>query len=271
MVVGNRRNYILNDLENKEVYKMLCEGKILGCFQLETSEGMAELIKNIQPKCFHDINMIIALYRTAIIQAGMLDAYVRRRNGEDFEYLHESVKPVLENTLGVMVFQEQVMEIGVVVGGLSRSESDNFRKAMKLKDLEKFRSWQERFVNGAIKKGINKEVAEEIWGYCVKFSGYGFNKCLALDNLVEKENGEFIVLGNVNVGDKIKSFNSNKKEFIFDEVEEIIEQNEQEIYEILFDNGNKIKCTLNHKFLCSDRIMRPLYEIIEKDLEIICE
>ena len=83
---------------------------------------------------FHDIDLIISLYRTAVIKAGMTDDYLRRRNGEDFQYIHSIVKPVLKDTLGVMVYQEQLMQIAVVAGGFTPQESDNFRKATKLKN-----------------------------------------------------------------------------------------------------------------------------------------
>jgi DNA polymerase-3 subunit alpha len=165
----------LNDLENKKVYDMLSKGFLIGLFQLETSEGMYELCKNIKPICFDDIVMIISLYRTAIIEAGMLDEYVSRRNGEDFEYIHPIVKPVLESTLGIMCFQEQCMEVAVVAGGMTPQESDNFRKAIKLKDPEKFKPWKDRFINGCLKNKLTQEEAETLWDWCYKFSGYGFN------------------------------------------------------------------------------------------------
>lgn len=165
----------LKDLENQEVYKTICENKIVGMFQLESSEGMAELVKKMKPICFYDIVMLISLYRTAIIKAGMMDEYIRRRNGADFDYLHPKIEPVLKDTLGILVFQEQLMEIAVVAGGMSRSESDNFRKATKLKDLEKFKKWEERFVDGCVKNGIDSNTAKELWDWCVKWAGYGFN------------------------------------------------------------------------------------------------
>jgi DNA polymerase-3 subunit alpha len=166
----------LDDLENPEIYKMISSGRILGLFQLETSEGMAKLIKDMQPHCFDDIVLALALYRTAIIRAGMLDEYIKRRNGADFEYLHPSLKPILESTYGILIYQEELMEIGVKCAGMTPSESDNFRKATKLKDLEKFKSWQDRFVKGCVKNGFEEDIANELWEWCVKWSGYGFNK-----------------------------------------------------------------------------------------------
>jgi DNA polymerase-3 subunit alpha len=173
--INNIWDTCLGDLENEEVYKTICEGKIIGMFQLESSEGMAELVKKLKPVCFHDIVMLISLYRTAILKAGMADEYVNRRNGRDFEYMHPIIEPVLKDTLGCLVFQEQLMEIGVVAAGMTRSESDNFRKATKLKDLEKFKSWENRFVEGCMKNGVVESTARELWMWCIKWAGYGFN------------------------------------------------------------------------------------------------
>ena len=173
--IDNIWNTCLNDLENEEVFKTICEGKIIGMFQLETSEGMAELVKKLQPKCFYDIVMLISLYRTAILKAGMADEYVNRRNGRNFDYMHPIIETVLRDTLGCLVFQEQLMEIGVVAAGMTRSESDNFRKATKLKDLEKFKKWENRFIEGCVKNKVDESTARELWAWCIKWAGYGFN------------------------------------------------------------------------------------------------
>lgn len=168
-------NLCLDNLEDKIVYQDIADGKIMGCFQIETSDGMAELIKKMQPNCFNDIVLLISLYRTAVIKAGMLDEYINRRNGEDFDYIHPKLEPILKKTLGILVFQEDLMRIAVDVGGFTPQESDNFRKATKLKDPEKFKPWKEQFVNGCIKNRLSDSTADELWGWIYQFSGYGFN------------------------------------------------------------------------------------------------
>lgn len=165
----------LNDLENPEVYKTLQAGNLIGVFQMETSDGMHELVKRMQPHRFHDIVMAISLYRTAVIQAGMLEEFLKRREGEEYDYIHPCMKQVLESTLGILVFQEQLMEIAVVAAGFTRQESDNFRKATKLKDIEKFKPFKDQFVAGCKKKGLSEEEADEVWNWCYKFAGYGFS------------------------------------------------------------------------------------------------
>ena len=165
----------LANLEDQDVYEPIRQGHTLGIFQLESSEGMLDLVKKMQPNKFHDIIMIISLYRTAIIMAGMLDEYLKRRNGEEFEYVHPIVEPVFKDTYGIMVFQEQLMNVAVVAAGFTTLEADNFRKATKLKDPEKFKPFKDQFVNGCKKNGLTTEQADTIWGWCYKFSGYGFN------------------------------------------------------------------------------------------------
>lgn len=170
----------LDDLENPKVFEMMAGGHLTGIFQMETSEGMHELVKQMNPHCFYDIVMAISLYRTAIIQAGMLDEYIKRRNGEEFEYIHPSLEPILKKTFGILVFQEDLMEIAVKIGGFTPQESDNFRKATKLKDPEKFKPWKDQLVNGAMKNGWSEEEAEKLWDWMYQFSGYGFNLCHAV-------------------------------------------------------------------------------------------
>ncbi len=170
----------LDDLENPKVFEMMGGGHLTGIFQMETSEGMHELVKQMNPHCFYDIVMAISLYRTAIIQAGMLDEYIKRRNGEEFEYIHPSLEPILKKTFGILVFQETLMEIAVKIGGFTPQESDNFRKATKLKDPEKFKPWKDQLVNGAMKNGWTQEEADKLWDWMYQFSGYGFNLCHAV-------------------------------------------------------------------------------------------
>jgi DNA polymerase-3 subunit alpha len=167
---------VLDDLENEMVYEMIADGHVMGLFQVETSEGMLELVKRMKPTCFHDLDLIISLYRTAVIQAGMTDEYLERREGKEFEYIHDIVEPVLKSTLGVMIYQEQLMGIAVVAGGFTPQESDNFRKGTKLKDPEKFKPWKDKFVEGCKKNGLSKMEANTLWDWCYKFSGYGFNR-----------------------------------------------------------------------------------------------
>lgn len=283
----------LDDLENPEIYKMISSGRILGLFQLETSEGMAKLIKDMQPHCFDDIVVALALYRTAIIRAGMLDEYIKRRNGEDFEYLHPSLEPILKSTYGILVYQESLMEIGVKCAGMTPSESDNFRKATKLKDLEKFKSWQDRFVKGCIKNGFSEDIADELWEWCVKWSGYGFNKCTTGDTKIYRFTGNQHSSKEITIkklydmktikgtsiykkfrGQKhlglIRNYDILNNKIRYGKVKDIYLNGIKEVFEIILENGMKIKTTINHRFMKSDKKYYTVQELRIGDEMLVC-
>lgn len=169
----------LDDLENSYIYELIRKGELQGLFQIETSQSMARLIRDMQPENFNDIAVAISLHRTAVLQAGMHTEYVRRKRiveqGKKIKYLHPMLEKILKKTYGVLVYQEQVMEIGHVMGNMTLREADNFRKAIKLKDPKKFKVWKEKFLEGAKKNNVEIKIAKQIWDWMYKFSGYGFN------------------------------------------------------------------------------------------------
>lgn len=172
--------FALAHQRDRKTYKLIREGTLTGTFQLGTSEGMIGLAKEMKPKNLEDITAIISLYRTAVLLAGMHTEFVKRRNGEDWEIIHPKMEEVLKKTYGVMVYQEDTMNIAKELAGFTGTESDYFRKAIKLKDPEKFAIWKKKFVSGCKKySGIKKETALQIWEFIEKFSGYGFNRAHA--------------------------------------------------------------------------------------------
>ena len=167
--------YLIQNLGDERVYKMIGEGNNVGMFQLGTSDGMIRLAKDIVPSTFDDIVIIISLYRTAILQMGMHTEYVKRRFGEDYTLTHEKMHSILDKTMGVLIFQESCMKIGIEIAGLEPSEADNFRKGIKAKDPAKIQVWHEKFITGCKEKSdIDEDDAEEIWKFIDAFSGYGF-------------------------------------------------------------------------------------------------
>ncbi|MFN0009423.1 MAG: DNA polymerase III subunit alpha [Planctomycetota bacterium] len=157
-------------------YALLGAGDTLGVFQLE-SDGMKKLLARAKPDCFEDLIAILALYRPGPLESGMVDAFVRRKHKEEaISYAHPSLEPILADTYGTIVYQEQVMLIANRLGDLSLVEADNLRKAMGKKKPEIMQRFAEQFIAGARKNGASNEVAREIWDHMVKFGGYGFNK-----------------------------------------------------------------------------------------------
>ncbi len=169
----NLENIPLND---KLTYQLLRRGETSGVFQLE-SRGMQDLVKRLSPERFSDIIAILALYRPGPLKSGMVDDFIDRKQGRSkSEYLHPKLKPILEQTYGVILYQEQVMRIASEVAGFSLGEADTLRRAMGKKIRKLMDEQRERFVQGAIKQGVDLSTAERVFELMAYFSGYGFNK-----------------------------------------------------------------------------------------------
>ena len=164
------------DLSDPDTFRLLQSGDTTGVFQLESS-GMKELMIRLKPECFNDIIALVALYRPGPLDSGMVDDFVRRKHGQiPVEYLLPELEPILKNTYGVIVYQEQVMMIASALADYSMSEADDLRKAMGKKIPELLAQHRERFTSGADKKKLNLEKITHIFDLMEKFGGYGFNK-----------------------------------------------------------------------------------------------
>jgi DNA polymerase-3 subunit alpha len=163
-------------LDDKKTYKTLCQGNTTGVFQLE-STGIREMTVKIRPNCFEDLVAILALYRPGPLDSGMADDYIKRKNGkEKVKYLHPLLEPILKDTYGVIVYQEQVMQTAQILAGYTMGEADILRRAMGKKDPEEMAAQRERFVSGALARKIDQNRATEIFDQMETFARYGFNK-----------------------------------------------------------------------------------------------
>jgi len=163
-------------LDDKKTYRTLCDGNTTGVFQLE-STGIREMTVKIRPHCFEDLVAILALYRPGPLDSGMAEEYIKRKHGkEKFKYLHPLLESILKDTYGVIVYQEQVMQIAQVLSGYSMGDADILRRAMGKKDPDEMAAQRERFVDGARKKKIDDKKATEIFDQMETFARYGFNK-----------------------------------------------------------------------------------------------
>ncbi len=173
---GERIDFEELPLDDPATFALLKRGDVLGVFQLE-SAGMRELILRLQPDGFEDIIALIALYRPGPLQSGMADSYVRRKHGQEpTEYLHPLMEPVLRDTFGTMIYQEQVMRLAQALGGLTLNDADGLRKAMGKKDKERMGSYMSKFLAGCAERGIPAATSERIWQDMSRFAEYGFNK-----------------------------------------------------------------------------------------------
>jgi DNA polymerase-3 subunit alpha len=163
-------------LDDKKTYRTLCSGNTTGVFQLE-STGIREMTVKIRPNCFEDLVAILALYRPGPLDSGMAEEYIKRKHGrEKIKYLHPLLELILKDTYGVIVYQEQVMQIAQVLGGYTMGDADILRRAMGKKDPEEMAAQRERFVGGARDKKIDEKRATEIFDQMETFARYGFNK-----------------------------------------------------------------------------------------------
>jgi DNA polymerase III subunit alpha len=163
-------------LDDKRTYQTLCNGNTTGVFQLE-SGGIREMTVKIRPNCFEDLVAILALYRPGPLDSGMAEEYIKRKLGkEKIKYLHPLLEPILKDTYGVIVYQEQVMQIAQVLAGYTMGDADFLRRAMGKKDPEEMAAQRERFVAGARDKKIDDKRAGEIFDQMETFARYGFNK-----------------------------------------------------------------------------------------------
>ncbi len=173
---GKEINLKTIPLNDTSTYQLLRRGETSGVFQLE-SRGMQDLVRRLSPERFEDIIAILALYRPGPLKSGMVDDFIDRKRGRSKPtYLHPKLKPILEQTYGVILYQEQVMRIANEIGGFSLGEADTLRRAMGKKIRRLMDEQREKFIQEAIKQGVDSSTAERVFKLMAYFSGYGFNK-----------------------------------------------------------------------------------------------
>ncbi|MCX7126269.1 MAG: DNA polymerase III subunit alpha, partial [Gammaproteobacteria bacterium] len=163
----------LNDAKTFELLKSCATTAV---FQLE-SRGMKDLVRRLKPDCFDEITALVALFRPGPLESGMVDDFINRKHGIDkVHYFHPDIEMILKPTYGVILYQEQVMQIAQVLSGFSLGAADILRRAMGKKKPEEMASIREKFVTGAKNRGVEEKVAAHIFDLMEKFAGYGFNK-----------------------------------------------------------------------------------------------
>lgn len=164
------------DLDDKKVYEMISTAHVTGIFQLE-STGMRKLIADLKPTCFTDIIAVLALFRPGPLGSGMVEDFVKRKHGEtQVEYPFPELEPILSDTYGVIVYQEQVQKIAAVLANYSLGEADLLRRAMGKKDKSEMERQKSRFVSGATENNHDPQKSADLFDLMAKFAEYGFNK-----------------------------------------------------------------------------------------------
>ncbi|MDD5116248.1 MAG: DNA polymerase III subunit alpha [Candidatus Omnitrophica bacterium] len=162
--------------DDPKTYKLLASSHTIGVFQVESS-GMRDLLKKLVPERFEDLIALLALYRPGPIGSGMLDDFMKRKHGlTPIKYEHPKLEPILKETYGIMVYQEQIMQIASALASFSLAQADILRKAMGKKIPEVMEKQRNNFTRGCLKNGIKESTATKIFDLIEYFSGYGFNK-----------------------------------------------------------------------------------------------
>ncbi len=259
---------------DKAVFDMLNEGKTQGVFQFE-SYSATELIKMVKLENFYDLVACNAINRPGPLKAGVGDSYARRKNGEEkVDYPHPSMETVLKESHGLIVYQEQIMNLSRVMASFTKSQADKLRKAIGKKNKELMETMRQKFVDGCISNNIEKAIAVEVWQMIEYFGEYGFNKCLSGDtpvfNKIDRKQYTLEELYE-HMPDCGVVLDSHKDgELVDDEMIEVFLTGEKELFEVVLSSGSKFKSTIDHKIYCFDGKDYTVEEIIKRDFRLLC-
>lgn len=263
-------------LDDENTFMLYRSGNLGGVFQCE-SWPMQQTMRDIGVSSFDDVMAAISLFRPGPMES--IPDYCARKKGEmSVDYFHPSiekhVKPYLEKTYGILIYQETIMQICNSLAGFSITDGYVVIKAIGKKKQHLMDKFAKQFVEGCVKNGVPKDIASEYWSkFIVPFASYGFNKCLDGSMTVkDKLSGKIWkidALSNMSNLPEIILDSYLDGEIIEDKLIEVFETGEKEIYEIELDNGSILRCTIDHKFICDDKKEHTVDEIIKKDLNIL--
>jgi DNA polymerase III subunit alpha len=253
-------------LEDPETYQLLGRGDLEGIFQLESS-GMRQIVKELRPSGIEDISSVLALYRPGPLDAGLIPKFISRKHGrERIEYDHEVLKPILEETYGIMVYQEQIMKIAQDMGGYSLGQADLLRRAMGKKKKEEMEKHQSIFVDGAAKNGISESISAPLFEQMVLFAEY----CLSYDTPIATIEYGALPIGQI-VEEKIQCtvYSVDSLGRIYQQpVVQWHDRGRQQLFEYQLDNGEVIRATADHKFMITTGAMVAIDTIWRQGLDL---
>ncbi|MBU6228491.1 MAG: DNA polymerase III subunit alpha [Cyanobacteria bacterium REEB459] len=253
-------------MDDPATYKLLERGDLGGVFQLESS-GMRQIVRDLKPDGLEDISSVLALYRPGPLDAGLIPKFINRKHGrENIDFAHEILKPILSETYGIMVYQEQIMKIAQDMGGYSLGQADLLRRAMGKKKMSEMLKHQENFVTGAVARGVEKAVATELWDQMVKFAEY----CLSADTQVLT-----LEYGPLSIGEIVlkripcRVFSVNDRGYVYSQpIAQWHHRGEQEVFEYGLDDGTTIRATPDHQFMTTTGEMLAIDQIFAQGLEL---
>jgi len=237
--------------DDKKTYQLISSGDTAGIFQMESS-GFTEMVKKLKPSVFEDIIAAGALYRPGPLESGMVDVFINRKHGrERVSYPHPRLEPLLRDTYGVIVYQEQVMQIAQVLGGYSLGRADLLRRAMGKKKADVMAQERSGFVEGCAKNGVEVKTANEIFDLMEKFAEYGFNKCLVGSTAItDARSGERTTISDLFSNRRPFSIHALGEDgkLRVSRVVDVVASGRKRVFELRTTLGHRIIASANHPF-----------------------
>ena len=225
-------------LDDKKTYEMLSEAKTFGVFQLE-SGGMRDALRGLKPEQLEDLIAMVSLYRPGPME--LIPDFIQRKHGRSkITYDHPAMEKFTRETYGIMVYQEQIMQIASEMAGFTMGEADILRRAMGKKDRELMAKQREKFLAGCRERNTSNAKAERVWELMEKFAGYGFNKCLSGDTIIEMADGTHKPITQVRDGDCVLTKDGPSRAF------GVRPSGQRQIGRLQLANGMSIRCTPDH-------------------------
>ena len=253
------------DIHDPIIYQSLYDLKFPhGIFQIETESGF-RICQKVKPKNIKELSAIMAINRPGAMQ--FVDKYANYTNTGTYESLHPFFDDVLMETGSTCLYQEQMLRM-VNKLGFSLDEAETLRRIVGKKKVLEMPAWKEKIFAKVAEQKLPVEVGKLLWKILDDSKDYSFNACLSPDTVIETPNGDKMMF-EVQTGDKIKAFDVTNQKDHFVEVKNKF-NNIKELFEVEMEDGRKIKCSMEHKFLCEDKNMRSLQEILLHKHKIIC-
>jgi DNA polymerase-3 subunit alpha len=249
-------------LDDRATYELLGEAKTFGVFQLE-SAGMRDALRGLRPERLEDVIAIVSLYRPGPME--LIPDFINRRHGRaKITYEHPAMETYTRETYGIMVYQEQIMQIASEMASFTMGEADTLRRAMGKKDRDLMAQQRDKFIAGCRERGTATAKAERVWELMEKFAGYGFNKCLSADTMIEMADGSQKAITEIRDGDRVVT-----KDGIFS-AGGVRPSGVRTVGRLRMSNGMTLRCTPDHPIF-TQRGWVNAQDLTGKDLVVVLE